>query len=139
MRAFHRIGPILKQSYARYSAARAASRGAAISFYPGTAIVPVLIVVLGVAGLIVGRDAATEALFTQFDALLGKTGTEVFRNAVAEASKPAVSTIATIGSLLTLIVTTSGVFLELQDALDSIWGADPEELGRHRKGPVDQY
>jgi len=60
---------VLKQSFQLFSANRAASRGAAIAFYAVTSMAPVLLMVIAVAGLVLGREAASGALFSQIRAL----------------------------------------------------------------------
>ena len=58
-----------------------------------------------------GRDAASTALFSQFETLIGKQGAEVFRKTVAAATDDKAGVAATLASVVTLIFTASGVFL----------------------------
>ena len=48
------------------------SRGAAIAFYTVTSIAPVLLIVIAIAGLVFGRDAAQNAISGQFSGLMGR-------------------------------------------------------------------
>jgi membrane protein len=117
---------VLKQSFQLFSANRAASRGAAIAFYAVTSVAPVLLMVIAVAGLVFGREAASGALFAQFRGLLGTQGADFLQRAVANASGNSGSIAAAAISIVTLIATASGVFLELEDALNAMWQARPE-------------
>lgn len=101
----------------------ALSRGAAIAFYTVTSLAPILLIVIAVAGLVFGRDAAQNAISDQFSALMGRQTAEVLQSVIASASVTSSSIIATIIGLAILVVMASGVFGELQAALNSIWKA----------------
>src|SRR5947208_827951 len=123
---FERIKALAKGSFEVFTAQRAASRGAAISFYTVTSIAPILLIVVAVAGLAFGREAASGAIFSQFRGLLGAEGADVLQKAIFSASNKSAGIAASIISLVTLIATASGVFLELEDALNAIWEAEPQ-------------
>ena len=104
----------------------ALSRGAAIAFYTVTSIAPILLIVIVIAGLAFGRDAAQNAITEQLSGLMGRQTAEVLQTAVASASSTSSGVVATIIGIVTLIVTASGVFGEMQTALNVIWKAKPE-------------
>lgn len=104
----------------------ALSRGAAIAFYTATSIAPILLIVVAVAGVVFGRDAAQGAITTQFGGLMGKQAADVLQSAVASASNKSAGTLATVIGLVTVIATASGVFSEMQSALNTVWKAQPE-------------
>jgi len=116
---------LIKESFRVFSGQRAASRGAAIAFYAVTSIAPVLLIVIAIAGLALGREAASGALFAQFSALLGSASADVMQRAVASASQKSAGIAASAISIVTLLATASGVFLELEDALNAIWDVQP--------------
>src|SRR3981081_680174 len=64
----------------------ALSRGAAIAFYTVTSIAPILLIVVAIAGLVFGREAAQEAITTQLAGLMGQQTADVLQGAVAKAS-----------------------------------------------------
>src|SRR5512143_2258151 len=88
----------------------ALSRGAAIAFYTVTSIAPVLLIVIAIAGLAFGRDAAQSAITSQLSGLMGQQTAEVLQTAVASASSKSSGILATIIGIVTLLVTASGVF-----------------------------
>jgi len=104
----------------------ALSRGAAIAFYTVTSIAPVLLIVIAIAGLAFGRDAAQNGITEQLSGLMGRQTAEVLQTAVASAASKSSGVVATIIGIITLIVTASGVFGEMQTALNVIWKAKPE-------------
>jgi membrane protein len=124
--AVGRIVPLLKRAYGVFTEKKAPSRGAAIAFYTATSIAPVILIVIAVAGLVLGDEAARGAIFAQFESLLGPTGADFLQRAIASASTGSAGLFATVMGLATLILTASGVFLELRDALNDIWDTKPE-------------
>ena len=99
----------------------ALSRGAAIAFYAITSLAPVLLIVIAIAGLVFGRDAAQDAISGQFSTLMGKQAADVLQSVIASASTKTSGIVATILGIVVLITTASGVFGEMQGALNAIW------------------
>lgn len=104
----------------------ALSRGAAIAFYSVTSLAPVLLVVIAIAGLAFGREAAQGAILNQLSGLMGQQAADVLQTALASASTKSSGIIATVIGLVTLLATASGVFGEMQAALNRIWRAEPK-------------
>src|SRR4029078_6563834 len=99
----------------------ALSRGGAIAFYAITSLAPVLLIVIAIAGMGFGRDAAQDAISGQFSALMGKQAADVLQAVIASASTNSSSIVATIVGIAMLMATASGVFGEMQAALNTIW------------------
>ena len=116
---------IIKDTVYGFVEDEALSRGAAIAFYTATSIAPVLLIVVAIAGLAFGQDAARSAITGQLSGLMGDQTAQLIQTAVASASKKSSGTIATLVGLVTLILTASGVFGEMQSALNAIWKAKP--------------
>ena len=116
---------ILKKSILAFINDDALSRGAAISFYTATSMAPVLLIVIAVAGLAVGRDAAQNGITAQLSGLMGQQTADVLQSAIASASNKTSGILANTIGVTTLIVTASGVFGEMQSALNVMWQAKP--------------
>ena len=123
---------LLKESFSVFQAANAISRGAAIAFYAVTSIVPVLLIVIAVAGSLFGQEAARGAIFGQFRGLLGAEGAEFLQKAILSASDRPAGLVASLIGIGTLIVAASGVFVEVEDALNAIWEVKPRSEGLSR-------
>jgi membrane protein len=117
---------MLKDTVLAFINDEALSRGAAIAFYTVTSIAPVLLIVIAIAGLAFGQDAAQNALTAQLSDLMGQQTAEVLQTAVASAASKSSGVMATIIGIITLMVTASGVFGEMQTALNAIWKAKPK-------------
>jgi membrane protein len=118
---------LLKDSVAAWSDDYAQSMGAALSYYTVFSIAPLLLIVIAIAGLIFGREAASGQIFAQVQGLLGEQGAAVLQDMVKSASSPGRSAFATIIGFITLIVGATTVFAELQTSLDRIWEAPAAE------------
>jgi membrane protein len=122
---FGRVWEYLQAIVEAFVADDALSRGASISFYTVTSIGPVLFIVVAIAGLAFGEDAARGAVSEQLSDLMGKDTADLVQKAVQSASGTSAGIIATFIGIITLVITASGVFGEMQSALNAIWKAEP--------------
>jgi membrane protein len=128
VRVLSEIWKLLRETVLSFIEDEALSRGAAIAFYTVTSIAPVLLIVIAIAGLVFGEDAAKNAIVAQLSDLMGPQTAEVLQSAVASAASKSSGTIATIVGVITLMVTASGIFGEMQSTLNAIWKAEPKGM-----------
>lgn len=121
-----RPGTLVKDTMLAFINDEALSRGAAIAFYTVTSIAPLLLVVVAIAGLAFGREAAQGAITEQLTGLMGRQTAEVLEAAVVNASAAGSGWLATTIGVATLIATASGAFGEIQAALNAFWKAKPK-------------
>jgi membrane protein len=95
--------------------------GAALAYYTLFSIAPLFLIVLAVVGFCFGQDTAQHELFDQLSNLIGHRGTEAIKTLVMAANKPETGLMATTVALVMLFIGASSVFVELQDALNTIW------------------
>ena len=101
------------------------SRGAAIAYYTVFALTPVLLIVIAVAGLLFGSDQARTAVVAQIDTFMGQQSADTVQSMLKGASQRGSGVLATVIGVATLILAASGVFGEMQAALNTIWKARP--------------
>lgn len=101
----------------------AQSMGAALAYYTMLSIAPFLLIVISLAGMIFGVEAARGEIAAQLEGLMGRQGAEAVQKLLESASKPAESVTAAVFGLVLLLVAATSVFAELQDSLDRIWRA----------------
>ena len=102
---------------------RASSMGAALAYYTFFSMAPLLLIVISVAGLLLGREAAQGQLMDELSGLLGAQAAASIQALVASASEPAESWWGTLVGMGAVLVGATTVFAELQAALDRIWQA----------------
>jgi membrane protein len=104
--------------------------GAAVAFYSMLSLAPLVVVVMAVAGLIFGREAAQGELVSQMRGLAGDQGAEVIQTLLANAyQEPGAGVLATVLGVAVLLFGAAGVFAELQDGLNTIWSVPPRPSG----------
>jgi membrane protein len=101
------------------------SRGASIAYFTLFSVTPALLVVIAVAGLEFGRDAAEGAIVRQLSGLMGRETAQALETMIRSASDSMNGTLATIIGLITILIATTGVFGEVQSSLNAIWKATP--------------
>ena len=114
---------LIKRSFAAWSDDYAPSMGAALSYYTVFSMAPLLLLVISVAGLVFGQEAARGELFSTLTGLMGAEAAKTIQEMLAAMSKPAQGAPGTAISIGVLVVGATTVFGELQDALDRIWRA----------------
>jgi membrane protein len=124
---FGKIWALLKDTVSGFSGDEVMSRAAAIAYFTIFSIAPLLLIVIAIAGLVFGREAAQGAIMGQFSGLMGKGSSEALQSMLQSAGNQSqkTGTIATIIGLVTLLITASGAFGEIQSSLNKIWKAEP--------------
>src|SRR6476660_1089211 len=117
---FSEAWKMLKETALAFIDDEGLTRGAAIAFYTVTSLAPVLLVVIAIAGLAFGQEAAQGALMHQLSGLMGAQAAEVLQTALANASGKSSGIVASVIGVATLLATASGVFGEMQAALNRI-------------------
>jgi membrane protein len=114
---------LLKQTVAKWSEINAPRLGASLAYYTLLSIAPLLVVCIGIAGLMFGPKAAQDQIAYQIQNVVGSKGSEAIQSLLQNADKPAQGIIATAVGFITLLFGASGVFGELRDSLNAVWGA----------------
>jgi membrane protein len=120
---FRAIWSLFKEATDAWTEDYAPSMGAALAYYTLFSIAPLLLIVIGLAGLIFGGDAARGEIFGQLRGLMGDEGAAAVERLLQAADKPQGGAIATITGTAMLLLGAMTVFGELQNALDRIWRA----------------
>ena len=100
---------------------------ASLSYYTLFSLAPMLIIVIAVAGLLFGQDAVEGRLMEEIQGLVGVESALAIQSMIQHARKPGANATATLISLTAMVVLSTGVFVELQDALNLIWRIAPRE------------
>ena len=118
-----RLVALVKEAASAWVEDRAASMGAALSYYSVFSVAPLLLIVIAVAGLVFGQEAAQGAIVGQLQGLLGDSGAEIVQQMLKSVSEPKEGIVATVTGVVLLLVGATTVFAELQDDLDRVWKA----------------
>ena len=103
--------------------------GASLSFYTLFAIAPVLLVATAIAGLVFGAEAVRGEIVGQLDHLVGREGALAVQSLLEGAAHRPAGTFATVIGSVTFLIASTGAFLELQVAFNTIWRVKPRAHG----------
>jgi membrane protein len=116
--------PMAKDTVNGFMEDNCLSRGAAIAYFTIFSLAPILVVVIAIAGFVFGEDAARGVIFTKLQVMMGSDAAGLVQSMIQSAANKRSGIIATVFSIVMLLVTASGVFGELQSSLNAIWKAD---------------
>jgi membrane protein len=102
---------------------RAPSKGAALAYYTLFSMAPLLLIVISVAGLIFGADAARGEIVVQLRELMGDTAADAIQQLLESVNWPAGGVWATLVGIGLMLLGATTVVAELQSTLDHIWRA----------------
>jgi membrane protein len=128
---------LVKETYQRFGADKAPRLAAAISFSTIFAIAPLFIIVIAVAGYVVGVANGTghghsiveEKMLAAIRQSAGAGAADAVRDMVtASFGRLQQSIVAQVIGWVTFVLGAAGVFASLQDALNTIWHAEPPKL-----------
>jgi membrane protein len=125
MKALSATWHLLRDTLSGFVDDEALSWGASIAYYTLFSIAPVLLVVVAIAGLVFGREAAEGAIVDQFSVMMGRDTAKALQGMIESAAKPHEGTLATIIGVIVLFIAVSGVFGEVQSAMNAVWKAEP--------------
>jgi membrane protein len=117
---------LLKQTAVDWIEHESPRLGAALAFYTIFAIAPLFVIVLAIAGFFFGEAAARQQLFDELHRLLGAEGGRAVESVIAAGNRSHVGGWATLIALGTLFLGATGVFVQLQDSLNTVWNLRPK-------------
>lgn len=122
----HAFWGLITQTYAEWTKDNVPRLGAALAYYTVFSLAPLLIIVIAIAGLAFGQEAAQGRIVGQIQGLVGTDGARAIETMIEHARTESTGVIATIIGLFTLLFGASGAFGQLQDALNTIWDVTPK-------------
>ena len=121
------IGNLLRDTVREWTEDQASDLAAALSYYTTFSFGPVLVLVIAIAGLVGGRDAAQGLVMQEVQDLLGVQGQEFVESMIANAAlEKSTGLMASLLGALTLLIGALGVFNQLQHSLNTIWDVRPQ-------------
>ena len=122
---------LVKQTGQEFLQDKAPQLGAALAYYTVFSLAPLILVLLSLVGVIFRHDpaGAWNKITQQMSYFLDPSAVQIVQNIAQKASEPGKSTIATIIGVALALFGASGVFGQLQDALNTIWGVKAKPGG----------
>jgi membrane protein len=122
-----RIFKLVKETISEWQDDNVPLLAAALAYYTIFSLAPLLVIAIAIAGAFFGEEAAQREIAGQIQGFVGKDGAEAIQAMIQNANKPnAGGAIATLLGVVTLLLGASGVFGQLQTALNTIWDVKPK-------------
>ncbi|MGF1517851.1 MAG: YihY/virulence factor BrkB family protein [Nodosilinea sp.] len=118
--------PLFKETFKEWGEDKVSRLAAALAYFTIFSLAPLLIIAISVAAFFFGEEAARGQIVDQIQGLMGPEGAAAVESMIANANQVQGGLIATIIGVVTLLFGASGVFGQLQDALNTIWEVAPK-------------
>lgn len=112
---------LFREAGRNWVADEAASMGAALAFYTLFSMAPLLLLVISIAGVLIGSDTARGLVMEQLNTLVGQQGADAIGAVLSAADNKAKGLVAAAVSFVTVLIGATSVFAELRRDLDRIW------------------
>ena len=124
---FSSFWSLLKQTVEEWQRDKVSRLAAALAYYTTFALAPVLVIVIAVASFMFDQSTVQSQVIAQIQGLLGENAAGLIEEMLASKAQTDGGLLATIISVVLLCVGASGLFIQLQDALDTVWDVVPRK------------
>jgi membrane protein len=131
------IWGLLRDTFTAWGEDKAARLAAALSYYAIFSLAPLLIVLITIAGIFLGQQAAQNQIVIHIQGVVGKNGAEFIQNMIKNARNTNAGILASAIGIVTLLLGATGLFGQLQNTLNAIWDV-PQQEGAGIMGIVKQ-
>lgn len=119
-----KIGYLLKESFKGFIDDNALKLSAALSYYTIFSLPPLLIIIISLSGIFFGADAVSGEIFGQINGLVGNDAALQIQETIKNIKLSNNNTYASTFGIIILLIGASGVFAEIQDSINYIWGIE---------------
>lgn len=117
-----KIGYLLKGTFSGFINDNAIKLSAALSYYTIFSLAPLLIIIISLSGIFFGDEAVSGRIFGQISGLVGSEAALQIQEIIKNVKLSNSNTYAAVFGLVILLLGASGVFAEIQDSINYIWG-----------------
>ena len=119
-----KIAYLFKETFRQFMADKVIKLSAALSYYTIFSLPPLIIIIVAICGYFFGAEAVRGEIFWQIKELVGNSAAVHIQDTIKEVKVSESNTFATIVGAVALLIGASGVFSEIQDSLNFIWGIE---------------
>jgi membrane protein len=120
------IPGLFKSAFKGFSEDKVPKLSASLAYYTVFSLGPLLIVIIFLCSIFLKQEAIEGSIYTQINGFIGSNAAAQIQEIVKNASFSGKGTMAGIIGVITLIIGATGVFAEIQDSINSIWGLKPK-------------
>lgn len=119
-----KIGYLFSQSFKGFIDDNAIKLSAALSYYTIFSLAPLLIIIISLSGIFLGDEAVSGQIFGQISGLVGSDAALQIQEIIKNVKLSNSNTYAAVFGITILLIGASGVFAEIQDSINYIWGIE---------------
>jgi len=120
------VWQVLKETGTAWDEDNVTRLAASLAYYTLLSIAPLIILAVAVTGLAFGEEAAREHIAGEIAGVVGAGAAEAIQSIAKNAHTPGTGVLSVAVGLLVLLFGASGVFGELQSALNTVWDVAPK-------------
>jgi membrane protein len=120
------IGKLLRETFTKWDAHDALTQGAALAFYTLFSLVPILVLMIWMAGAVFGQDAVQGQIVHQFAVLMGEKQSLAVKEMLTMATGQNAGWLAEAIGIITLVLAATAAFVQLQISLNLVWEVAPK-------------
>ncbi|MBD0331503.1 MAG: YihY/virulence factor BrkB family protein [Chitinophagaceae bacterium] len=124
--SFKKAWELLKKAFSGFSNDKVIKLSASLAYFTIFSIGPMLIVIIFFADLFWGREAIEGTIYGQIKGFVGSDAAAQMQQIIKNASLSGKSNLTAIIGFITLLIGATGVFAEIQDSINTIWGLKPK-------------
>jgi len=117
-----KIGHLLKETFSEFKADNATKLSAALSYYTFFSLAPLIIIIINLCGVFFGTEAVRGEIFGQINGLVGNATALQIQEVLKNVKLSNSNAFTTAIGVIILLLGASGVFSEIQDSINIIWG-----------------
>ncbi|MGA2233414.1 MAG: YihY/virulence factor BrkB family protein [Tepidisphaeraceae bacterium] len=116
------IGALFKDAASQWLEDNCLRMSAAVSFYAVLSLAPLLAIVIRVMGVAHAKHFARERILALTTSLMGTQAANAIKPIIDSGDTHGPATLGTAISTVVLLFSTTGVFIELKDSMNCLWG-----------------
>ena len=120
------FGQVIKQTFSEFISDDCPSMAAGLAYYTVFSLPPLLVLIVTIAGFFWSPEVLQGTIETQIEGMVGESGKEQIHNMMAEAEQSERSGWKMALGIIVLLVGATGVFAQLQHALNKTWEVEPD-------------
>jgi membrane protein len=124
---------VLKDAFKGFSQDKVPKLSASLAYYTVFSLGPLLIMIIFICSIFWGREAIEGSIYTQMNGFVGEEAAKQIQEIVKNASLSESGTMAAVIGVIALLIGATGVFAEIQDSINGIWGLKPKPKGGFMK------
>lgn len=125
---------LIKTTYQEWKEDSAPMLAAALAYYTAFSIAPLIILVVAIAGVLIGQDMLQNQILQEIESSVGEDAALLVSNLIENTTKPSEGILSTVLGVGALLLGALGVFTHLQNALNHIWDVEKTQKSGGIKG-----